>query len=91
MIALAIGKWIIMGLQDNIDKGIDAVKKATENVKDAVSEAGHRSAAEGEQAKRDVAGDQMTGSEKVGSVFNQGKENVQAEVDATKRDVRNNT
>ena len=72
-----------------IDQGIDAVKKGAEDVKDAVSEIGHRSAAEGEQAKRDVAGDAMTTGEKVGSVFNQGKETVLADVDATKRDVRN--
>lgn len=80
-----------MSLKDAFDKGIDAIKHGAENVKDAVSEAGHRSAADGEQAKRDIAGDQMTAGEKVGSVFNQGKETVQADVDAAKRDVRNNT
>ncbi len=80
-----------MGLKDSINKGIDGVKKGAENVKDSVSEAGHRSAAEGEQTKRDIAGDQMTTTEKIGSTLNQGKENVQAETDAAKRDVRNNT
>jgi len=77
------------GLKDNIEKGIDAVKKGAENVTDAASEAAHRSAAQGEQTKRDIAGDQMTTGEKIGSVFNQGKENVGAEVDSVKRDVRN--
>jgi len=80
-----------MGLKDAFDKGVDAVKQGAENVKDAVSEAGHRSAAEGEQAKRDAVGDRMTTGEKIGSVFNQGKETVKADIDAGKRDVRNNT
>jgi hypothetical protein len=80
-----------MSFKDAVDKGVDAVKKGADNVKDSVSEAGHRSAAEGEQAKRDVAGDQMTVGEKVGSVFNQGAETVKGDIDAGKRDVRNNT
>jgi len=71
-----------MGLKDEFNKVVD-------NIKDTVSEAGHHSEAEGEQAKRDVAGDTMTTSEKVGSVLNQAKNNVQAEADSTKRDIRN--
>ena len=71
-----------MGLKDEF-------KKVVDNVKDAVSEAGHRSEAEGEQAKRDVAGDTMTTGEKAGSMLNQAKNNVQAEADSTKRDIRN--
>jgi hypothetical protein len=67
------------------------LKDAVNNIKDTVSEAGHRSAADGEQAKRDVAGDSMTPGQKVGSVINQGAETVKADVDAAKRDVRNNT
>ena len=73
-----------MSLKDGINKAID-------NVKDSVSEAGHRSAAEGEQAKRDVAGDAMTPGEKIGSAANQAKETLQGDFDATKRDVRSNT
>ncbi|MEA2664216.1 MAG: hypothetical protein QOI11_1160 [Candidatus Eremiobacteraeota bacterium] len=80
-----------MSFKDAIDKGADALKKGADNVKDTVSEAGHRSAAEGEQAKRDVAGDQMTVGEKAGSVLNQGAETVKGDFDAAKRDVRNNT
>jgi hypothetical protein len=80
-----------VGLKDAFEKGVDAVKHGAENAKDTVSELGHRSAAEGEQAKRDVAGDEMTTGEKVGSIFNQGKETVQADIDAGKRDLRNNT
>jgi len=79
-----------MSLKDAIDAGVDAVKKGVDNLKDTVSEATHRSAAESEQAKRDVAGDQMTTGEKVGSMFKQGTETVKADVDASKRDVRNN-
>ncbi len=70
---------------------LDEVGKVVENVKDAISEAGHRSAAEAEQTKRDVAGDQMTTGEKIGSVVNQAKHSTQAEVDRAKQDLRSNT
>ncbi len=80
-----------MGLKNSLDKGVDNVKKGAENVKETVSEAGHRSAAKSEQVKRDIAGDQMTTGEKFGSVFNQGKETLKADIDAGKRDVRNKT
>ncbi len=71
-----------MGLKDEFNKVVD-------NVKDATSEAGHKSAAEGEQAKRDVAGDDMTTGEKAGSMFNQAKNSVQADADSSKQDIRN--
>ena len=71
-----------MGLKDEVVKGID-------NVRDGFSEAGHRATAEGEQTKRDVAGDAMTPGEHVESMFNQAKNSVQADVDATKQDARN--
>ena len=80
-----------MGLRDALDHAGNALKDGANNVKDTISEAGHRSAAEGEQAKREVAGDQMTVGENVGSMFNQGKETIKADIDAGKRDVRNNT
>lgn len=80
-----------MGLKDELNKVVDKAKDAAENVKDAVSEATHRSAAEAEQKKRDVAGDQMTPGEQAGSMLNQAKNTVQGDVDATKRDIRNNT
>ena len=73
-----------MGLQDEI-------KKTISNVGDAIKEAGHRTNAEAEHADRDVAGDTMTPGEKLGSLATEGKERVLADVDATKRDVRNNT
>ena len=73
-----------MGLKEEFTKAVD-------NVKDAISEGAHRSAAEGEQAKRDVAGDAMTPGEKLGSMANQAKHSVAAEIDGAKQDVRNNT
>lgn len=71
-----------MGLKDEFVKVVD-------NVKDSFSEAGHRSEAEAEQAKRDVAGDRMTVGENVSSMANQAKHSVAAEIDATKQDLRN--
>ncbi len=73
-----------MGLKDELNKTV-------ENVKDAFREAGHRSAAEAEQAERDVNGDLLTPGEKVASVANQTKHEVLAGVDKAKIDVRNNT
>ncbi|HEY5426570.1 MAG TPA: hypothetical protein VIJ77_08485 [Candidatus Tumulicola sp.] len=69
----------------------DAIEKTVENAKDALNEGGHRSAAEGERAKRELVGDEMTPGERVKSVANEAKENVQAEYDATKRNVRDKT
>ncbi len=84
-----------MDLKDGFNKAVDNIKdaagKTIDNAKDTVNEASHKGAAESEQAKRDVAGDQMTTSEKAGSMLNQAKNSVQGDVDATKRDVRNNT
>lgn len=73
-----------MGLKDEIKKTVD-------NAKDAVSEANHRSQAQAEQTKRDVAGDEMTLGEKAGSVVNQAKHSTQAEIDSAKREVRSNS
>jgi gas vesicle protein len=72
-----------MGLKDELKKTID-------NVGDAISELGHRGKAEAEQASREAAGDTMTPGEHVGSVLTEGKERVLAEVDRTKREVREN-
>ncbi len=71
-------------------KATDAVKKAIDDVKDTMNEAVHRSNAEGEKAKRDLLGDEMTAGDKAKSVANQAKETVQAEYDAAKKDVRDN-
>jgi hypothetical protein len=85
---VAVRKQYHMGLKDAFEHGVDALKKEAEDVKDAISEMGHKAAAEGEVVKRDVAGDEMTLGEKAGSVFNQGKESTLAGIDATKRDLR---
>jgi hypothetical protein len=77
-----------MGLQDTFNKVVDSAKTGLDNVRDAANEAGHRSAADAEQAKRDVAGDQMSVGEKAGSMLNQAKNSTQAEIDAAKLDAR---
>ncbi|GAC1580068.1 MAG: hypothetical protein NVS3B7_14450 [Candidatus Elarobacter sp.] len=77
-----------MSDENIFQKAGDAIKHAAHDAKDAISEVGHKTAAEGEHAKRDAAGDAMTPGEKVGSLLNEGKENVEAGFDRTKRDVR---
>jgi hypothetical protein len=74
--------------RDSLDKVANAVKKTVDDVKDSIHEAGHRSAAEEERAKREVFGGEMTPGEKVGSGLNEAKERVQAEVDEGKRKLR---
>ena len=64
------------------------VDRTVANAKDAASEARHRTVAGVEQAKRDALGDEMTASEKAGSVLKQAKESTQAEIDHAKRAVR---
>jgi hypothetical protein len=80
-----------MGIKDEFDKVVDKAKDAIANVQDAANEAAHRSAADAEQTKRDVAGDQMTVGENAGSMLNQAKNSAEADIDAAKRAVRNNT
>jgi hypothetical protein len=67
----------------------DEVKKVIDNVKDSLSESAHKTEADGERAKRDLAGDSMTPGEKAGSLLNEAKNNVQGDADAAKRDIRN--
>ncbi len=78
-------------MKDAMDKIADTVKDTVDNVSDGVHEAGHRSEARAEQEKRNVAGDEMTASEKARSMINQGKNDVQAEYDKSKRDIRSNS
>jgi hypothetical protein len=80
-----------MGLKDEFTKVVDKVKDTVENVKDAASEAGHRVAAEAEQQKRNVVGDEMTTDAKASSMINQAKQTAQGDVDAMERDDRNKT
>jgi hypothetical protein len=64
------------------------VKKVTDDVKDAVHEVKHRTAAHIEHIKRDVAGDKMTTGEKVKSFVHEDVENTKADVDKAKRTIR---
>jgi hypothetical protein len=70
-----------MGLKDD-------VTRAVENTKDRLSEGGHDAAANVEQAKRDLVGDELTPDEIAGSKLNQAKNEVQAGVDRAKREIR---
>jgi len=69
----------------------DAINNLGKDIKDTVNETGHRSAAEGEQAKRDVAGGDMTVGDNLKSMGNQAKESTQADTSATKREARDST
>ncbi len=77
--------------KDFLDKTADSAKRAVDDAKDLIHEGGHRSAAEMEKARRDMAGDDLTAGEKARSVVDEAKQRVQAEVDAVKRKVRDNT
>ena len=69
----------------------DEVRKAADDARDAMHEAAHRTVAEAERLKRNVAGDEMTPREKLGSGANEAKHRVEAELDKTKREVRDRT
>jgi hypothetical protein len=69
----------------------DQVKKAVENTKDAAHELEHRTKAELERAKRDIAGDTMTTGEKVKSFANEDLEKTKADIDEAKRKLRDKT
>ena len=72
----------------SIERQID---KTVKNVRDGLDEAAHRTAAEGERTKRDLAGNEMTPGEKAKSVVNEAGHDVKANIDKTKRTVRDNT
>jgi hypothetical protein len=61
------------------------------DAEDAVNEQKHRAQADLEKVKRDVLGDEMTTSEKLGSHANELKHRSQAEIDKAKRAVRDHT
>jgi len=77
--------------KDSIDRAGDAIKKTIDDVRDRVHETEHRSEAETERVRRDVAGDAMNPGEKAGSVVNEAKNRTQAEIDAMKRELRDHT
>lgn len=77
--------------KDAFDRAADAVKKTVDDVKDRVHEGGHRAAADAEKGRREAMGDAMTPGEKAGSALNEVKHRAEAEFDAAKRKVRENT
>ena len=68
-----------------------AVKDSVDDVIDKTRETGHRSSADAERIRRDLAGDQMTTREKVTSTANETKERVAAGIDHAKHEVRDRT
>jgi len=77
--------------KDNLNKVVEAVKDTVANVTDTASEAVHRVAAQAEQQKRNLVGDQMTTGEKASSMISQAKQTAQGDIDAMKREDRNKT
>lgn len=77
--------------KDPIHEAADALDKAAKDVKDTFNEGRHKAAADLERSSREVAGDEMTPSEKAGSALNEAKERVQGEYDAAKRNLRDKT
>jgi hypothetical protein len=77
-----------MTLKTDLTKALDTVSDTVENVKDAASEALHRSVAAGEQQQRDLIGDSMTTQAKASSIETQAKQTAQADIDAMKRSDR---
>jgi vacuolar-type H+-ATPase subunit E/Vma4 len=67
------------------------VKDTIDNARDTANEVRHRSTADAEHARRDLAGHEMTLGEKATSVANEVKNRTQAEIDKAKREVRGNT
>ena len=64
------------------------ILNTVDSIKDTLSAVGHKSTAEAEQTRRDVAGDTMTPGEILGSMGNQAKNEVQAGIDHAKVDAR---
>ncbi|HEY1729013.1 MAG TPA: hypothetical protein VGG22_11615 [Candidatus Baltobacteraceae bacterium] len=64
--------------------------KAAKNVRDTVSEAKHRTAAELEKLDRD-SDPTMSKGEQMRSAVNETKHNIQADIDKGNREIRNKT
>jgi uncharacterized protein YoxC len=77
--------------KDDVNKLVEAVKDTVKNVKDTASEAVHRVAAQAEQQKRNLIGEQMTTEEKASSMISQAKQTAQGDIDAMKREERDKT
>ena len=66
----------------------DTIKNTIDDVRDTANEAKHRTVAEAEHARRDIAGNDMTLGDKTKSAANELKNRAQAEIDKTKRELR---
>ncbi len=69
----------------------DDLKNTFDSVKDKLSEAGHKSSAEAERTRREVAGDTLTPGESLASVANEATNEVQASMDHAKVEARKET
>jgi hypothetical protein len=83
-----------MNIKDTVGRAVEdakeAVQRTSEDVKDRLHEASHRSAAEAEREKRKLTGDEMSPGEHVRSTVNEVKNDFEADVAATKRSLREN-
>ncbi|HEY8314741.1 MAG TPA: hypothetical protein VIG51_11305 [Candidatus Baltobacteraceae bacterium] len=77
-----------MDIKKDLANAADSVGDAAKNVRDGVREESHKAQAEGERQRRAETGDTMTTGQKVESVGNEAKNEVQAGIDRAKRDVR---
>ncbi|HEV7180161.1 MAG TPA: hypothetical protein VGN11_09820 [Candidatus Baltobacteraceae bacterium] len=75
----------------NKDSITGEIKKGVDDLRDSAGEVMHRSAADAEKTKRDVAGDDMTTREKIASGASEAKERIEAEADKAKREIRDKT
>ena len=80
-----------MGFKDALDNVAKTITETVDNVRDAASEAAHRTQAQAEEAKRNAAGDSMSIGDKAKSVLEQTKSETLANVDAAKVDIRTNS
>lgn len=69
----------------------DEIKKTVKDVGDAIKEGVHRGSADAEHQTRTEYGDVMTPGEKAGSIAREVSEETKAEIDKTKRKVRDAT
>jgi len=75
-------------MKNALDSAIDQAKKTVADVRDGADEAMHRSAADAEKTRRDVAGNSLTPKEKLVSAASEIQHRTQAEMDRAKRELR---
>jgi hypothetical protein len=74
--------------KDPLDKTADVLKGTVDDVRDMLHEASHRATADAERTHREID-DDMTPEERAKSMANEAKNRVQANMDAAKRQIRN--